>query len=173
MTGTRVGAITHAHINAFLHFLKISGRWMTKERKSLSIKMSVFSCIGWLFLLFYFILFLVSDRLRCITAHVIRLPLCSFKSGLEEEELQKHSKAWEAAGDETLHVCETSSCSLPRSSLEGRSAPLQVLFFTVHDRFSQQCDPSSAGSCLSSFQLPVIQAWLSSEGMSEMFKQQP
>lgn len=72
-----------------------------------------------------------------------------------------------------LYVCETSSCSLPRSSLEGRSAPLQVLFFTVHDRFSQQCDPSSAGSCLSSFQLPVIQAWLSSEGMSEMFKQQP
>lgn len=59
-----------------------------------------------------------------------------------------------------------------RSCLEGRSAPPQVLFFTVHNRFSQQRDPSSAGSCLSSFQLPVIPAWLSSESMSEMFKQQ-
>lgn len=65
--------------------------------------MSVFSCIGCLFLFFFFFWFLtgwgVSQRMS--SAQATRLPLCSFKRGLGEEELQKHWKAWEAAGDET------------------------------------------------------------------------
>lgn len=66
MTGTRVGVITHAHINAFLHFLKISGRWMTIKKVPKYKNVCVF-----LYRLVVPFLVLFFGRLRYITGHVI------------------------------------------------------------------------------------------------------
>lgn len=58
------------------------------------------------------------------------------------------------------------------SCLDVSSAPPQMLFFTVNGQFRDKHHPSSAGSCLGWFQLPIIQAWLSSESVSEGLQQQ-
>lgn len=167
MTGIRVGVIQHAHINVFLHFLKISGRWMSKKKVP---KYKNVSGFLYGFVVFGFFLSLWQAKMQCWARLQRKSPGClCATSGIVWGKKSCTKPVW----DENCCSHKTASCSTGQHSrLEGSSPPPQMLFFTVNKQFSEQHDPSSAGSCLSWFQLPIIQAWLNSESMSEALHQQ-
>lgn len=136
------------------------------------IKMSVVSYRSWLFWDFFFNFFWVYDKLRCSAGHVLTTSSQSVFVLPQGESGGKKSLP-KPLWDKTWCSLKTVSGSSGQySCLDGRSAPPQMLSFTVNGQFREKHDPLSASSCLNWFQLPIIQAWLSSESMSEALQQQ-